>query len=177
MKKILLISFIIFIQSCIPKVIPLKGKYQEGPVVSKIDRPLSKVWESIIDLIAETGMSIKMIDKSSGLILSEDADFYGTMSHEDNKGNLLDSKAYIASERMDSEFPQRDLIFYNSDVKWTARAKEIKEGVTTVSLVLHINRVTNILEKQTGRPSYRKAKSTGNFEKWFLDEVITRSEK
>lgn len=160
----LLIFAFVFLQSCTTSVVALRGKYQEGPVKSKIERPFESVWESVIDLIAETGVSVKMIDKASGLIIADVASFSGLLSFEEPKGDLANSKAHIVIERLNSDFPN-SANKYDATAIWNMRVKPIADNTTVVSVNLHSIRVDK-------SPLPLRGKSTGTFEKWLIDGIF-----
>ena len=62
------------------------------PIVSNSDQPFEKVWENVIDYFAQNGIPIRIIDKSSGLIISDKAKLSftfenaktGKMNHPDH---------------------------------------------------------------------------------------------
>jgi hypothetical protein len=166
MKPILKVTIcaLVILQSCTTSVIPLRGKYQEGSVKSKIERPFESVWESVIDLIAETGISIKMIDKASGLIIADIASFYGLLSFEEPRGGLANPEAHIVIERLNSDFPN-SASKYDATGIWNMRVKSLTDNLTIVSVNLHSIRVDKALLPLKG-------KSTGNFEKWLLDGIF-----
>ncbi|KQS33195.1 hypothetical protein ASG33_03670 [Dyadobacter sp. Leaf189] len=142
----------------------MRGKYQQGSIKSKIEKPFEQVWESVIDLIAETGVSVKMIDRSSGLIIADVASFAGLLSYEDTKGNLTNPAAYIAVERISSEFPS-SVARYQASAIWNMRVKAIGDNTTILSVNLHSIRIEKAVLPLNGQ-------STGNFEKMLIDEIV-----
>ncbi|TLV00406.1 hypothetical protein [Dyadobacter luticola] len=161
---IITICTFVHLQSCTTSVVPLRGKYQEGSVKSKIEKPFESVWESVIDLIAETGVSVKMIDKASGLIIADIASFSGLLSFEESRGDLANPKAHIVIERLNSDFPN-SANKYDATAIWNMRVKPLSGNVTVVSVNLHSIRVDKALLPLRG-------KSTGNFEKWLIDGIF-----
>jgi len=164
MKKLILLFFVsIAFQGCV-HVVPLKGKYQVGSVKAKIDKPFDQVWEKAIDLIAETGLSVRLVDKSSGLIIADAASFFGLITIEDRKGKIISPNAYIVSEHVNPEY-EGDVKVYDATAVWNMRIKEISVGVSTVSVNLHTIKVNKLSTKLHGE-------STGTFEKSVLDKII-----
>jgi hypothetical protein len=53
------------------KVFPVKGNYMNGPSVSIQINRKDSVWTKLIDFCSREGLSIKIIDKSSGLLTFE----------------------------------------------------------------------------------------------------------
>lgn len=84
----------LFIYSCTPKVVPLKGDYPATPMVFKSDKSFDKAWDRLIDIFAQKGLAIKLIDRSSGLIVSDRYQLTATIENKD--GVVRDSTAYIA---------------------------------------------------------------------------------
>ena len=166
MNKLLLalLLFAASLQSCTVKTIPLKGKYQEGSVKSKVDSPFEDAWESVIDLIAETGISVKLIDKSSGLIIADALSFQGMITTEDNKGKIVDPEASIVRERTNNEFDPR-LGQKDAIATWNLRVKKDSDATSIISVNLHSIRIEKTEVPLLG-------KSTGNFEKWLIDGIV-----
>lgn len=166
MKKLFVALLCLYaFSSCVSptKVVPLKGKYQEVAVKSKVDKSFSQVWDSVIDLIASQGISVKLIDKASGLVLVDKSSFVGMITFEGKNGAILDPKSWIVSERMATEF-QSEVSLYKASGEWNMRVKELSPGVTEVSVKVHS------IEAKKLEYSL-EAKSTGNFEKWILDAL------
>jgi hypothetical protein len=175
MKKVfLLLCIAITLASCGTLVnTPLKGTYVDKPIEITTNKPYEKVWSNIIDLFATKGLSIKLIDKSSGLIVSEKTSLINNYSFEDAKGNLINPSAYIALDRnefsgLSSIIPER------ITAEWNIRIKAISDNQTVINVNL-----TNIDATKTfpasqysaGSIIIFKGKSTGNFEKEISDIV------
>lgn len=171
MKNLLLLCFLAFLtQSCVTtsNFIPLKGKYQETPVRSKLSHSFDEVWEAAIDLLADTGQGVKMIDKSSGFIIGQVSSFFGTLTLEDVKGNLVNPNASIVVEKPRNSFV-KDMFGYDSNAQWNIRIKPLTDSTTEVSVKVH-----SIDAKYVG--SSISGESTGNFEKFIIDEINDRAD-
>jgi hypothetical protein len=165
MKKLSYLLFLLtFLQSC-ATVVPLKGKYQEKSVKTEINKPFDAVWESIIDFVAEAGVSINLIDKSSGLIVADEVSFARHNSFEKRKGDIHDPSAYTVSERTNGDQPDQGNK-YNVTGKWNMRAVASGNGKTVVSVNVYALSVDKSVLPLT-------AESTGNFEKWILDKIVS----
>jgi hypothetical protein len=166
MNKLLLTLLLLSatLQSCTVKSIPLKGKYQEGSVKSKINSPFEDAWESVIDLIAETGISVKLIDKNSGLIIADAVSFRGLITTEDNKGKIIDPTAYVVRERTNNEFDYK-AGYLDATAQWNLRVKKESDASSIISVNLHSLKIEKTEVGLVG-------KSTGNFEKWIIDEIV-----
>jgi len=163
-QPLLFILVAFFFQNCTYNAVPLKGSYQKGPVKTKVDLSFEKAWEKSIDMIAATGMSVKLIDKASGLIIGESSSFWGLVTIEDKKGKILNPDYYIVRERTP---PERTPFPYNAIATWNLRVKSIQEQSTVISVNLHSIKI----EKPLNAITFRGV-STGNFEKWLIDEIV-----
>ena len=93
MKYFTLLTFL-FIASCThTKLIPLKGNYPSTPMVFSSEKSFDKTWDNLIDVFAQKGLSIRIIDRSSGLIISQTSLLKTTI---EGKAGLVDSTAFIA---------------------------------------------------------------------------------
>lgn len=157
-KTITLLSVIFLLGSCRP-LKPLTGSYydSEKPFTITTTKSVEEVWSKIIDLFATKGLSIKVIDKSSGLLTSEPFSFLGMNTVETENGTLANPSAWV-------------VCIYNNPLKiegaWNIRIKPDGTGKT----IININ-ITNLLASTTlpkeagGRTLFYDVKSTGNFEK------------
>lgn len=174
MKKILiaLLVVVVSLQSCVQRIVPLMGKYQEGSVKSKINSPIEDVWESIVDVIAETGASVKIIDKSSGLIMADAHSFKGLLTTEDRTGKIINPNAFIVMEKTSYGFGLED-VPKNAIATWNFRVKEDGDGSSIVGVNLHSIQIKLwYLDKNETKFILLRGESTGNFEKWLIDSVI-----
>lgn len=89
--KYLLVGIVLL--GCSDKVIPIKGSYPTPPIQQRTEKSFDEVWDKLVDVFAQKGLSIKIIDRSSGLIVSGAYQLETTI--EDKNNNLLNPKAYI----------------------------------------------------------------------------------
>ena len=165
-KSIALIGICYLLASCSP-LRPLKGSYygSERPFTISTTKSIDEVWSKVIDLFATKGLSIKIIDKASGLITSESFSFIGKNTNETETGTLTDPSAWIVCS-----VPNPGQV----DGSWNVRIKKDEIGKT----VININ-ITNLVAKtvltQTayvkGSTVLYEAKSTGNFERLISDLI------
>lgn len=174
MRRVLLLALIsISLFGCSSKMIPLKGQYPETPYQIKSSKTFQQVWDNLIDLFAQKGLSIKIIDKSSGLIISERGIVSTTI--EKNDGSLENPKAFIVLPQVYHPGPMKYSTINNgSDVtgEWNVRVKEVNGdtfiNVNIVNLQYSYYESFTKLTKQAILTSY---KSTGVFEK-LISELI-----
>lgn len=94
MKQVIIaITSFFLLSSCGPKLFPLVGKYPQPPIFLHSNKTYDEVWDNLIDVFAQKGFSIKVIDRSSGLIVSERKPLAWTM--EDKRGALRDPHAIV----------------------------------------------------------------------------------
>src|SRR4051812_9290091 len=84
--------------SCSNKVIPLKNNYSNGNFESISQRPKDQVWDNIIDMFTKKGLSIRIIDRSSGLIISNETRLPWTF--ETKAGKLEKPTAWVVIEKV-----------------------------------------------------------------------------
>ena len=171
-KSIVLLTTSLLLTSCMTlQPLPLKGAYLDKPYEVVSDKKFEQVWTNIIDLFATKGLSIKLIDKSSGLIISEKTSFINDYSFEDKTGKLENPNASVVIEKVTYSG-------YNQSVKpekitgeWNIRIKDNGNGKTIVNVNLtNIDATTFIAGSQysPARNMTFNGKSTGKFE-----ELIT----
>ena len=153
--------------------IPLKGSYVDKPIEITTNKPYEKVWSNIIDFFATKGLSIKLIDKSSGLIISEKTSLIDSYSFEDENGKLINPSAFVALDR--NEITGFQAIKPEKiTAEWNIRIKAVENNITVINVNLtNIDAVMNFPASQyaAGRIITFTGKSTGNFEKVIADIV------
>lgn len=166
MKKILLFAMIAhFNLGCVTLgVVGIKGKYQEGPVRMIVESSYEDTWNMVIDFISDIGLNVKMVDKSSGLVISDPTSFSGLSSIEDRNGQILNKDAHIVTSRTND--PNVKNPIKSVDASYNLRVKEIGQNKSSVSILLY-----NIRVQGDNALFNHKGKSTGNFEKWVLDNL------
>lgn len=133
MKIITAILLSVVLISCSVKTIPLKGEYEKGSYTGQSSRSKDAVWESIIDFFAVKGIPIKLIDRSSGLIISDRSEM--TYTHENSKGELMDKTAWIVLEKTIDPGSRKIIKFYNVTAEWNIRIKD-SDGKTSINVNL-----------------------------------------
>lgn len=164
MKRIYIcLIFILSISSC-ARHIPIKGTYKEGSIKAEFEFSYDKVWEGVIELIAERGLDVKMVDKSSGLIISDRNSFFGHNTYEEAVSKPKNPKAFILTSRTSDNYnpmPYADVsAVYNIRVKSEGLEK------TLVSINLHSIKIP------TTSPFFPyRGISLGNFERSLFDDI------
>ena len=71
----------------------MKGTYSDGNFEGYSDKSKDIVWDNIIDFFAKSGISIRIIDKSSGIITSGEGSI--PFTRENTKGELIKKDAWV----------------------------------------------------------------------------------
>lgn len=176
MKKttriIALIAIAIMATSCAPQQMVLKGNYAEKPFEVTINKPIEVVWSNIIDFFATKGISIKIIDKSSGLVVSEKTSFANNYTIENEDGSLKNPSAYIVVapwKYYGATFGPQEL-----SAEWNIRIKSLPDNKTSVNVNLtNVQGSYSRSGTQNSEPLYftYSGKSTGKFEILIVNEL------
>ncbi len=169
MNRLIFVSLILLC-SCSSKIIPLKGAYTATPIIQYSDNPVDKVWDHVIDFFAQKGLAIKIIDKSSGLIISDKTAL--TWTYEDKKGVMKVQNRWVA---IPQAFPAGSDVPLKPDIvlgEWNVRIKAEGSG-TSVNVNL-VNIEARYYEgtyynETLGNPVRLDGKSTDIFEKIIFE--------
>lgn len=168
---ITIITTILLSQSCTPTLIGLKGDYDSRKKVYYSDKSKDEVWSKIIELFSRNGIGIKIIDKSSGLIVAEPGDFINSVTYEDENGKMYHPERFIVSTYQG--FSGSEITPDVITGSWNVRLFE-ENGKTAFETNL-----TNIKAYRQNPPTKFSsgtlytftAKSTGIFEKQIADYI------
>lgn len=175
MKKLHPLLLLLLLSGCLYKV-PLKGNYPGKPVYGYSERPVDEVWNRLIDVVTDEGFDIKFIDKSSGLVFSDDLSLkyhpstgFEAYTVEDKKGQLLNPHAYVVTERLNTSDP-RMFVPGVATTKWSVVLREASGGRTAIKIALSDIKVYDIELKSVAGRRYQ-AHSLQNFENWLFNEI------
>jgi len=163
--------------SCTFKTIPIKGQYLDGPYLDTTTLSKEAVWDKIIDFYSQKGLSIKIIDHSSGLIISDRTVL--TTTFEDNKGQPIKSAAWIVLPKTINPNDRKPFAPGSITGEWNIHIKELSDKRTSINVnLVNINGTEEIVAKVGS--SYKTTKqiiplvsykSTGNFERMITDFI------
>jgi hypothetical protein len=172
MKLLTLLAACLFLSSCsVHKLIPVSEDHYD-PKTIETSSSFDQVWDKLIDVFAQNGMSIKVIDRSSGVIVSERSLLPSTI--ELDPGKLKNPTAYAVLPRV--RYATRDKpLYYELTGEWNLRLKKSDKGT-----LVFIN-IGNVEGKYTAEDDhsnvivYKKlcptCKSTGVFEDKIADVI------
>lgn len=177
MKLVLIPLTVLLITSCSPKITAPKGNYPKPPIVIHSDKAVDKVWDNLIDFFAQKGLSIKIIDRSSGLIISEKTLL--TYAVEDKKGQLKNTSAFVVLPRICPPGSDESITPSSVTGEWNVRVKADGAGTSiNVNLLnflpiygrsgtdaLYFSRAYN------KNPGSFSGQTTGVFEKTIADII------
>lgn len=152
-------------------MVPLKGKYSDGNFVAYSDKSKEKIWDNIIDFFAKNGLSIRIIDKSSGLIISGSTALSWT--YENKNGGLIDKNASVVISR--TLYIAKTIEIGGVIGEWNIRVKE-DGGKTSININL-VNpsyyyrsvSLTSAPNSASFKSGY--CKSTGQFEETVYEII------
>ena len=160
----------VLLTGCAYKITPLKGSYSDKPFEITSDKSKDQVWDKLIDFFAQKGLSIKIIDRSSGLIISDRSSL--TWTFEDSKGKLIDPTAWIVIEKNVDPGPNKVIKPSSVAGDWNVRIKELPNNKTVINVNLVNIKAKKEFSSKYGSSEYEiKALSTGNFEKIISDII------
>lgn len=167
MKKLFIIAIAFALSSCAinkPDIRPIKGDYPIYPVERLYNFSADDVWSNVIDFFATNGLSIKIIDKQSGLILSEKVSFMQNGSYERLDGPGINKpQAFVVIERK--------AVSPNSITgEWNIRVKSMG-GKTHVRVNIVQLRAEYLSNSYLVGNEVFDVRSTGVFERMILDGI------
>lgn len=165
--KIWLLGFSFFFVGCVSAVIPLRHAYIPGLYEQVSEKPKNQVWNRLFTFFSRNGLSIRLVDSSSGLIKSTQTNL--PWSYENKKGKLNNPRAWVAVERI--IYKNKPLVLTSITGEWNIRIKALNDSQTYV-LVNLVNLRYNTPVDTSFQPFLRATpRSTGVFEK-MLDEQL-----
>ncbi len=178
MKKIIYVIFFSpFLLSCATgKFIPFKNDYTKEPYKIESTKTKDQVWDNIIDLFAENGIGIRIIDRSSGLIISNEKALL-TFTTEDKTGKILDPKAYVVAMRYYDPNSRKYYKPLRVTGEWNIRIKEIENRTLININLLNINAEYNMVSTNAAyfNTTYSKLEAKGyttyEFEKLIANAI------
>lgn len=174
MKSFFALSLIVLLTSCTAKMIPIRGSYPEPPITESTQTPIDSVWSNLIDYIAQKGMSIKVIDKSSWLLVTEDYSFEGAYSHENKKGVLVDPKALVVTSAIRAVNTNQGYIGPDRVLgNWNVRLKPNGNGTLINVNLTNLRTFDYNSSSRGGQYTERtyQIKTTGIFERTIIENI------
>lgn len=155
----------------------LKGQYRNSPYKELTSTEFDVVWSRAIDILAETGASIKIIDKSSGIIISEKYSFINSYSYENPGGSLINPNALVVLSELKDAFgktinPNEIFGEFNIRIKSTDSGTLINVNIVNLN-AKHTYYSSNgsKIERHWQENGMLTIKSTGLFERRLIGKL------
>jgi hypothetical protein len=171
MKRIILIFLVLLValvsKGCITSAnvvyTPLKGKYLEEPYVLVSDRSYTEVWDSVIDVLAEKGFPIKLLDKENGLVVCERSSLILNYTFEDKNGKVENMDAFVVLPNISNGTFSRIL---PTELSGVANIRIRKIGVSKTRINVNLNNFDILTDASFGESTkfWHAIRSTGLFE-------------
>jgi hypothetical protein len=143
-------------------MIPLKGNYV-APQTFESVKSTDEIWSNIIDVFAENGYSIKILDRESGYISTEQYSFINNYTMENKDSSPKDPTAWVVVGEYYTGMSQISPNWILGE--WNIRIKEAA-GKTQIKINL-----VNIRAGYDNTSWVFQAKSTGQFEKMMFEKI------
>lgn len=145
------------------------------PFQIETDKKFDEVWSNLIDLFAQKGLPIKIIDKSSGLIISENGEL--TYTIELDNGKLKNKDAFIVVPKIYNPgsrkiYPINSYMQSSEPIygEWNIRIKTVDNKT-----MINVNIVNVFYSYYLGAHIYKQPltdyKSTGVFENLIAQTI------
>jgi hypothetical protein len=161
--------------SCATTNIPLVGNYYSDQTEIISNKNKEKVWDNIVEFCAQQGLSIKVIDKASGLISFDKLGAKWTFELEDKSGNLEDSTAWVAvTKRIFKSVPRQIQRPSSLSVEWSIRLKDLQDGKIQVTTNLIYVKDTGVYSTKYDKyvnENVLQSFSTGVMEKMLEQKI------
>jgi hypothetical protein len=172
----IIFAYLFLIVGCDNKVIPLKNKYEDKPYEFTVSNNKDLVWNKLIDLFTKKGLAIKTIDKTDGVITTDNASFINSYTWENKDGNLINPNALVVCSKFRGPFTLGTSLTPSAITgQWIVRIKQ--ESDKTILNVKLANAIGKISIGDTGLNGHEstlstyelRIESTGVFEKLVAD--------
>jgi len=167
MKNLIFLLVVIGLSSCVtPQSLHLVNIYQDKPFVIYSEKSKDEVWSKVIDIFAQKGLAINVIDKSSGLIGSNEYSFGNSMTYEMENGMPNDTTAWVIVNKYTSTLGN---IILPNTIKGSFNVRVKEEGNKTAININLVNLTAWYLHPSGSLQIPYEIKSTGKFEQSISD--------
>ncbi len=153
------------------KHVPLQGNYPQGPVIGQTDQKVDVVWQKLINVVSEKGLNVKVVDKNSGFIMSDDLSFQHKLTTESKSGKLVNPEAFLVTSRLNVVKSER---FELKKVtgQWSVILSPTANGGTEIKAMMAGMEAKDEMpaNQRIAGQSVKKYEvySLQNFEKWLI---------
>lgn len=111
----------------------LQGSYEDKAFIGYSKKPVPEVWDNLITFVTKEGLDVKVVDKNSGLLISERTS-YLELSTAEWKGKPSAPEKYIVTSHVGGR-PNK-FIPSRLTAAWNARVKRLDNGETEITIRL-----------------------------------------
>ncbi len=166
-KLFTLVLVAIILQSCSTTLVPLKGDYRQHNTFY-FERTQAEVWDAVIKVVMRKGLSIKFMERVSGVISGDKANFENVATYEDVKGNIVNKNAFVVTQLLYDD--GRYQLYPNYIVgDWNILVYQ-ENGKTALNINL-VNLESKQIDPKIPTRHY-EIMSTGNFERMIADSIV-----
>lgn len=175
MKKFLIL--IVLFSSCAPQLVPLKNTYNAQAFEQPINADFETVWNKTVETVAKKGSTIKMIDKSNGLIVAQNN--YAPITSEDKDAQPVDSSAWAVTSKLYRPGSRKYLYAKEGTLEWNIHVKNAGDSTIINIRLVEAAVVTSVhspgyTTTHSIKPFKTKAVTTGVFERQIAGEIRRR---
>jgi hypothetical protein len=170
----LILGLCILWSGCGAAAYPLNGEYTKTHFESTSTKSKDQIWSSVLDFFIEKGIIIKVMDKSSGYILSEPFSLLNSYTREYENGKPIDKNAAIVigdiSEGLTSK-KNPHLLTANVSVRLIEKEGQTNISISLLDLKCQYYSIRQNRQENITNTINTPAKSTGVFENQLLSAI------
>lgn len=135
---IFLFTISTFLTSCFTvKTYPIKGTYQNRYTDTVVNTNKEAIWNKIIDFCSQNGLSIKVIDRSSGVIVFDKVGTSCTYEKNDSTTELMNDNAWLVVPKQYQLNAYPHILSPSSvSAEWNLRVKEVTNDSFLIEIYL-----------------------------------------
>lgn len=156
----------------IVQLTPLRGRYVEEPPIAYSTKSFDQVWDNVVDVVAQMGFPIKLLDRANGLLVCEETSLNNTYTLEDKDGRLINPNAFVVIPRPGSRY--QGSVFAMSLTGVANVRIRAEEGRTKINVNLgnlQVKSSETWWSKEDEYNFYHGIRSTGRFEDIIIELV------
>ena len=172
MKKLLILFVVTFTFTSCARLVPLKGTYQQGYEFTT-ELPKEQVWRNLIGFFTKRGIGIKIIDKQSGLLITDRYKYDYTT--EDNLGNLVNPDSPLVMETYKSGLLYKSS--YDITAEFNVVINDLANSKTEIKVnIVNSRAIVSVPQSMGHLPKLVEigAKSTGVLENKIFEQLTKK---
>jgi hypothetical protein len=163
--------FLFFCYGCGNKIFPLKGSYTNEYSLTIPGLSIDSTWQRLIDFCARNGLSVKVIDKSSGLLTFDRPGVTWTYEDDSTHKPEISSAWVILAKKREGGFVTKPQLVTG---EWSVRVQPTTDGkiriITDLVFVMY-NTFYSAKNNKYSKENVTDAFSSGVFERLLFDKI------